>query len=728
MSSPAAEVIETDSSSKRNKRTSNACKQCRERKVKCSGTHPCVTCVRRSASCIFETEDRRVTVSERYLAELKRKSAAVDEDVQTQPCKRIRNESLDNHGSQISAGRSVSFPPASPSIRLENQTASETTQVADDDGFENGDLIEDDSEGHSLAIMSNPLAIGPSESLRGYGGRRHFLGPSSTWAYSQQVMNMIKNHLGHNESPEVPFNTDGRAFTLSWPSAELIGPLRMDRLPSLDFALYLTNTVKFHLGQLYHLFHERTFMDGLYEFYNSGPQGEPIPKARLWYIHYLLIIAFGRALLHGCVDRRPAGAELASRAIELLPDTFGLYEDPILSIEILCCLALYLQSIDHRNSAFTYIGQAMRMALSQGLHRELFGHGLTEEDIGRHRAVWWTIYILDKRFSSLMGAPNSISDGDITVPLPDSGRNTHNAKALSLHVALSRLQAKVLNAVYGQDGKLGVYYLKNTTEALRDMAGLASEFHGMFEFQFDNSGPTSRVSATLNLYYHQCIVLATRPLLMCLLQQLFNRRASNLPDRDITEPVRALLKTSQESAAKSLRILLALDSQNLLETFLPFDLDSTFSCAFVLSLMASIPACPLKDTTEADASFYLLNKMITRGNTVAEYRKAELERLYDFLQLLRVELSSPAPPRTCSDHRTLNVPSLNSGTSRAQLEHQDQLPQEAIDTVNGLSPDHMLSLAGLLEWNSANVDWLWVANPDVNNSDGALIYGAGTDE
>lgn len=51
---------------------------------------------------------------------------------------------------------------------------------------------------------------------------------------------------------------------------------------------------------------------------------------------------------------------------------------------------------------------------------------------------------------------------------------------------------------------------------------------------------------------------------MYLLQQLFNRRGSNMPNRDITEPVRALLKTSQESATKSLRILMALDSQNLL--------------------------------------------------------------------------------------------------------------------------------------------------------------------
>lgn len=45
-----------------------------------------------------------------------------------------------------------------------------------------------------------------------------------------------------------------------------------------------------------------------------------------------------------------------------------------------------------------------------------------------------------------MGAPNSIQDEDITVPLPEAGNNAQTARALSVHVALSRLLAKVLNS------------------------------------------------------------------------------------------------------------------------------------------------------------------------------------------------------------------------------------------------------------------------------------------
>jgi proline utilization trans-activator len=175
-------------------------------------------------------------------------------------------------------------------------------------------------------------------------------------------MRLIKDHLKHSESPEVPLNQDGQALSAEWPSGRANGPLSMDQIPSLDYAMYLINTVKFHLGQLYHLFHEKTFMDGLYEFYDRGPQIEPLPGRHLWFVHFLLIMGFGQALLSGSVGKRPGGSELISRAVELLPNSFGLYQDPILSIEILCCLALYLQSIDHRNSAFLYVSNPLGLS------------------------------------------------------------------------------------------------------------------------------------------------------------------------------------------------------------------------------------------------------------------------------------------------------------------------------------------------------------------------------
>lgn len=167
---------------------------------------------------------------------------------------------------------------------------------------------------------------------------------------------MIQDHLGQHESPEVPLNVDGQAVKLDWPSSREMIPKPTLDIPSIDYALYLTNTVKFHLGQTYHLFDEEDFTKGVHDFYSRGAKQEPTADTRLWYIQFLLIMAFGKALLvPAAPGQGPPGSGLVSRALELLPDNPGLYQDPILSVEILCCLALYMQSVDHRNSAFTYV-------------------------------------------------------------------------------------------------------------------------------------------------------------------------------------------------------------------------------------------------------------------------------------------------------------------------------------------------------------------------------------
>ncbi|KAL0939637.1 uncharacterized protein CTRU02_206247 [Colletotrichum truncatum] len=695
---------EMGASGSRGKRSSNACIRCRERKVKCSGSVPCVNCIRKATECVFDKEDRKVMVSERFLNELKRKSGYADHGgPSTSPvAKRSR---LHRTPSPTADDTKTD---RSSRVNADGDTVQAFTSVAVDDGttIVGGDEDLGDRRHEGFETMRNPLASGSSRFLTDSTGRRRWLGPTSTWAYSRQVLTMIQGQLVQHESPEVPLKVDAQAFKLDWPSSrEVVSKPPVD-IPSLDYALYLTNTVKFHLGQTYHLFEEELFMNGLYQFYRSGLKTGSTANGRLWYIHFLLIMAFGKALLvPGTPDQNPPGSGLVSRALELLPDTHGLYEDPVLSVEILCCLALYLQSVDHRNSAYTYIGIAFRIALTQGLHREPLQHLLSENEANRLRCIWWTLYILDRKLSSLMGAPNSIQDSDITVQLPKPDPAINKYKALGIHVVVSQLLAKVLNTVYGVDGRLDPSFLRNVQEVLRDMARLVPQLTAGFEFKFSSSEPASRVSATLNLCYHQCVVLATRPLLMCLLQDLLARKDHT--HQNLASPIKALLQTSSESASKSLRILSRLKSQHLLETFLPFDLEHTFSSAFVLALMGAIPGLPDRESNYMKTTSSILDAMILRGNVVAQFRKEELEKLQEILRLVQFELDTT--PATCNGGRQ---PSQNPGMD---INPSGGGPPTD-STVNGLASEQILSIAGLLDW-EPNVStfsddqlvgsWLW---------------------
>ncbi|KAE9566734.1 hypothetical protein CGMCC3_g17130 [Colletotrichum fructicola] len=682
------------SASARGKRSSNACLRCRERKVKCSGSEPCTNCIRRATECVFDREDRKVVVSERFLNELKRKSGyGIDDNLQPSPTsKRSRVNRSTSPVDEDGRRDAKQSPTPAGDLGAHDRASTHDVFVVDDGTTVVGGGDLDERRHGSFPVMRNPLASGPSRFLTDSNGRRRWLGPSSTWAYSRQVLSMIQGYLGQHESPELPLNVDAQAFKIDWPSSREALPRPTVDIPSLDYALYLTNTVKFHLGQTYHLFDEDSFMHGLYDFYRKGPNTGPKADDRLWYIQFLLIMAFGKALLvPGTPDQSPPGSSLVTRALELLPDAHGLYQDPVLSVEILCCLALYLQSVDHRNSAYTYIGQAFRIAMTQGLHREPLSGLLTDTEANRLRCIWWTIYILDRKLSSLMGAPNSIQDSDITVHLPRSDPVVQKYKALSLHVVLSKLHAKVLNTVYGVDGKLDPSFLKNVQEALRDMARLAPQLTAGFEFKLNNSEPASRVSATLNLCYHQCVVLATRPILICLLQDILARKDHS--QRNLAGPIKALLKTSSDSATKSVRILSTLKTRHLLETFLPFDLEQTFSSAFVLTLMTSIPGLPDREGNHLKDAFEILDMMIARGNVVARFRREELEKLQEILRLTQSRIERPV---TASERNEGHLMMNSIGGSDDGL-LQDRGPPTG-STANGLASEQMLSIAGLLDW------------------------------
>ncbi len=113
------------------------------------------------------------------------------------------------------------------------------------------------------------------------------------------------------------------------------------------------NTVSFHIGQMYHLFDDEEFLRDIYGF-DDNPV-EKARTARLWYVKFLLVLAFGMAFnARGQGGDAPLGSNLFLRAMSMLPSTTHLYREPVASIEILCSVSLYLQSVDMRNLAYNY--------------------------------------------------------------------------------------------------------------------------------------------------------------------------------------------------------------------------------------------------------------------------------------------------------------------------------------------------------------------------------------
>lgn len=200
--------------------------------------------------------------------------------------------------------------------------------------------------------LSNPL-VPEKPAYVPISGRLRYLGHSSTWSFTQQVFRMIVQSPHSMRSAGPSMNVEGEAqdvdaTNLIITSADLVG------LPSLELSLFYVQTVKFRTHSLYYLFDESNFVSNLHQLYEGLT--DFVQARRLWYVHYLLIMAFGKAFtFQAQTSGGIAGMELFNRALRLLPDVTLLCRDPVMATEILCCIALYLQCIDHRSASLIYV-------------------------------------------------------------------------------------------------------------------------------------------------------------------------------------------------------------------------------------------------------------------------------------------------------------------------------------------------------------------------------------
>ncbi|KAJ5231277.1 fungal-specific transcription factor domain-containing protein [Penicillium citrinum] len=513
------------------------------------------------------------------------------------------------------------------------------------------------------APLTNPLAFHITDWVPGPTGKLLFMGTSSTWAFARRVLGMT--HVKLTGSTLFPDRNnllfDDQVYDIKWDGNKASLPhnsFDVSNLPTPDFANFIISSVRFHCGQLFYLFDDEHFMNHFEKF-----QRDPIAESRkspLWFCHYLLLLAFGKFfVVQSSESERPAGVEYFIQAMQCIPD-FSFFEgDPIERIQVMCCAALYLQSIHRRGPAYRMIGNALRLSLEHGMHTEMHGSCLDKHYVQKSRLVWWTVYILERRMSSLLGVPLGISEESISAPFPSTSAQIDSSNTLEMQAKLCQILAKVDLTVYGVEGKLDIRYLSATQTVLRDIAHVTELLNQSFDL-FSNGSvrATSRSSAHLHILEHQCIILTTRPLLYIFLQSRLGHSDPALMDWLQVDTIKALISICVESAQETLRILSNLQEQGVLEVFLPFDMDAAFMSTVSLLLAAAIEPSILRDHTPwSKRAYAILENMSSRGNISARLIQKELRQLDDELAQLMVGSNlttflSPSLPR--EPHRGRN--------------------------------------------------------------------------
>lgn len=172
-------------------------------------------------------------------------------------------------------------------------------------------------------------------------------------------------------------------------------------------------------------------------------------------------------------------------------------------------------------AAYLYLGTAVRIAFSLGLHHDIFPCTKTSVERERERRVWWTIYTLDYETASRFGYPCAIVDDVSFVKtssaselLLDPGPNMPLGYQ-TLYVSLVRLRKQIslecaLRPTHG-GGRLPI---SRVTKSLATLTGWHERVPQ--HLRWDSSLPPQhrRSAGVLQLRYLTSVISLTRPFLL----------------------------------------------------------------------------------------------------------------------------------------------------------------------------------------------------------------------
>jgi hypothetical protein len=122
-------------------------------------------------------------------------------------------------------------------------------------------------------------------------------------------------------------------------------------------------------------------------------------------------------------------------------------------------VCLYLLFSSRINQAWIMMGIIVRLAQAMGLHRRTVYRSVLENELGKR--TFWSIYVLDRYLSVILGRPCALHDDDIDQELPsvlDDSELSPDARnegvyremfAPVAHVKLAKIMGSILKEFYG---------------------------------------------------------------------------------------------------------------------------------------------------------------------------------------------------------------------------------------------------------------------------------------
>ncbi|KAJ5567839.1 hypothetical protein N7535_007145 [Penicillium sp. DV-2018c] len=520
---------------------------------------------------------------------------------------------------------------------------------------------------------------GTDNLLLNRSGEHHFVGASST------------THLAKRLNPgSTNFAWDVRPLYND--PASLRRPVSgaLPQLPPFEFAKRLFWVQYAYIGTIFSLIQPVEFEERLDLVYHH-PLNFSHRESCLVYCQTLLVIAFGLmySVNQWSGEEGPPGFQYFKYALRFLPDIHE--EGSIFFVEVLCYVAYYMQNLNRRDAAFLYIGLALRMAISLGLHQEVSDPSISEADRNRRRRAWWSVYSLDRLLSVKSGNPITIHDEDIGITWPaavdGSTFDPWPSTVLTHYTQLSRILGRIGEEIYRKKPGSGSNLIASVQSITNDLSGWLRRIPDRLRIDFNSlDSHINRESVSINLHFYSCVNMTARPLVFYVIQRRLDAEALGSATEDWKEglsPNTVAVIDSCITAARATTVIMdAAAKHNLVATYGYLDGEYIFSAALLLVMVNA--AFPPNETNARamETALSLLRGMADRGNTYIGARHVLLLELRAAIGPKPVEADNAAvTDALASNPRGHEAPEGDNGAN---------IPREVQDTSADLVASQVL--------------------------------------
>ncbi|KAF2249243.1 hypothetical protein BU26DRAFT_564900 [Trematosphaeria pertusa] len=532
-----------DQGDAKRRRIARACDMCRKKKIKCDGKMPqCTHCQNYKTECIFtQVEKKRqppkgakyIEGLENRLARMEslmRLSGVLPEDddgstdlatLERRLADRARTNgtprtqhSEDRMASVAPTTEKVSATPAQPALP---SPRSGTTSPEPPRQTTEGEKEED-----ALAEMMCSLVTNNC-------GETRYIGSSSGFSiFSPKGIQWVNDKTGDNSFQDMISTAaieDNKWIQWRPDVFQDIFKRRVYRqLPPKSEALSLLKDYFENFNCMFPLFHEPTFMHLVDKHYSKDPY-----EGSGWWASLNVALAFAHRLR---VMSNLVPQEEDEKAWQYLKNAMSVQVEltmrntDLLSVQALLGIGLFLLGTPNPQPTYFFVGAAIRLSHSIGLHKKGSGFNLNASEVEQRKRVFWIAYMLDRDICLRSGRPPIQDDDDMNVELPseDPPDNIGNIplsdgkgkmNLFRLMCTFSVIQSHVYRRLYSTkaskqtDGELlnTIGELDKELETWKD--GIPLEFRPEHDIKASHT-PLILQVAVLHLGYYNCLTTIHR--------------------------------------------------------------------------------------------------------------------------------------------------------------------------------------------------------------------------